>query len=317
MSGDRFEELLRAGPPDEPSRPTTGPDWRARSHQDLRAPGRRFRRLRQVTALAVGVVAFALVIEASLPTGPGPDGAGLPARIRESGVLRIGVSNGPPQLRVAGSLQGFDVDVAKELGRRLGVVAQVIDDDPAHLLASGTAGLDAILVAGPPGGSWDGLSSGDPYLWRAGAVVTPEGTLVRTVSDLDGRVGCLVAGGIADSWLAGTLPRDAEAAARPDLTRETRPTLEECIRVAAANPGMVVLADWVYDVLALPPGMTVAPFTPFAVPAAVRIAAATPDADRLLRVLDAALEGMRQDGALRAMSQHRFAGLDLTVPPGD
>jgi polar amino acid transport system substrate-binding protein len=56
------------------------------------------------------------------------------AEIRASGVLRVGVNpNFPPMSSYGpgGSLQGFDVSVARELGRRLGVAVELVPTEAA------------------------------------------------------------------------------------------------------------------------------------------------------------------------------------------
>ena len=54
--------------------------------------------------------------------------------IRQSGVLRVGVNpNFPPMSSYGdgGTLQGFDVNVARELGRRLGVRVELVPTEAA------------------------------------------------------------------------------------------------------------------------------------------------------------------------------------------
>ena len=54
-------------------------------------------------------------------------------RVREAGVLRVGMdASFPPFEMIAadGTLVGFDVDLARELGRRLGVEVQFVANLP-------------------------------------------------------------------------------------------------------------------------------------------------------------------------------------------
>jgi ABC-type amino acid transport substrate-binding protein len=273
--------------------------------------------LRATTGFGLALAAVGLLVVVVTPR-PGqvhrPTGA-LPAGISESGVLRIGVTSSAPQLVGSGQPQGFDVDVAREVGKRLGVGVQVTVATADALLSTGGSRWDAVFVALPPGPDPGEMLAGIAYLWRAGAVVTPASAPIARVDDLRGRTVCVVPGGEAAAWLDGTLAAEAVAEPAPRVTMTSAPTLDACLAKLGDGTAAAAVADWGYDTLALPSSIVVAPVLPFAVPAAPRVAAGNPDARLLLDALDHALEAMRADGTLATLSRHRFAGLDLTVRP--
>ncbi len=288
------------------TRPDAGRSGRRRSSVLRAAPG---------FGLALAAVAVLVVIVSLRPDQVDRRVGGLPAAVAEFGVLRIGVTSGAPQLVGSGQPQGFDVDVARELGKRLGVGVQVTAATVDELLTPDGSRWDAVIVALPPGPDQSRTLAGTPYLWRAGAVVTPSLAPVAQTGDLGGRTVCVVPGGEAAAWLGGSLAADAAAQPAPAMTTTTAPTLDACLARLTDGTATAAIADWGYDVLVLPSGLVVAPVTPFAVPAAPRVVAGTPEAQPLLDAMSAALDAMRADGTLANLSRHRFAGLDLTTRP--
>jgi ABC-type amino acid transport substrate-binding protein len=272
---------------------------------------------RGIPGLVLAAVAVAvLVVTVTVRPGQVDRRTGaLPASIAESGVLRVGVTSGPPQLVGSGQPQGFDIDVAREIGRRLGVGVQATTGTVDELLAAGGSPRDAVLVALPPGQDGSGTLAGTPYLWRAGAVVTTASAPITRIGDLAGRTMCVVAGGEAAAWLDGSLTAEAVTEPAPGVTTTMAPTLDGCLARLADGTATAAIADWGYDTIALPSGLVVAPVSPFAVPAAPRVVADTADAPGLLDAMNTALDAMRADGTLANLSRHRFAGLDLTTRP--
>ena len=163
-------------------------------------------------------------------------------RIQQAGVLRVGLDpSWPPfgYVDQVGEIVGLDVDLARAIGRRLGV--------DVHLVVSGWEGLYAALAAG----QFDVAISALPYdPWRteevaysisyfnAGpVVVAPLGGEVSAVRDLDGRVVHVEFGSEGDVQ-ARRLQRKM-----PELEVVPHDTPQEALEAAAADAGSAAIVD--------------------------------------------------------------------------
>ena len=94
-------------------------------------------------------------------------------RVRESGILRVGMdASFPPFETIAadGTLVGFDVDLARELGRRLGPALS----GPVLSEAEGAEGIEVQFVANLPyDGLYDALAVGRVDIVISALVVNP------------------------------------------------------------------------------------------------------------------------------------------------
>jgi ABC-type amino acid transport substrate-binding protein len=97
-------------------------------------------------------------------------------RVRESGILRVGMdASFPPfeTIAVDGTLVGFDVDLARELGRRLGPVLS----EPVLSEAEGAEGAEGVKVQFvanlPYDGLYDALAVGRVDVVMSALVVNP------------------------------------------------------------------------------------------------------------------------------------------------
>jgi polar amino acid transport system substrate-binding protein len=104
--------------------------------------------------------------------------------------LRAGINYGNPILAqrdpATGTLRGIAVDLAQELGRRIGAPVELVAYDAAgkmtDALASGAWDV-AFLAVDPTRGSQIDFSA--PYLETEGTYLVPEGSPIRTVADAD------------------------------------------------------------------------------------------------------------------------------------
>ena len=163
-------------------------------------------------------------------------------RIQQVGVLRVGLDPSWPPFEYVdqeGEIAGLDVDLARAIGRRLGV--------DVHLVVSGWEGLYAALAAG----QFDVVISALPYdPWRteevaysityfnAGPVVVA--SLDGEVSeerDLDGRAVHVEFGSEGDVQ-ARRLQRKM-----PELEIVPHDTPQEALEAAVADPGSAAIAD--------------------------------------------------------------------------
>lgn len=306
MNDDWIETALRAGPPDEPPYPGAS---------RVRPRARSSATLGSVLAPILGLAVVVVVASTLLRPAPSDDVAtALPSDILTAGVLRIGVSDAAPQLVAGGGIQGFDIDVAREVGRRLGITAQVSAGSSPELFEA-PGRWDLILATGPAAPNATDIVSGEPYLWRSGAVVDRAEIPIRSLDDVAGQTVCLVDGGMAAAWLEGGLPLDAVSEQPPAITVVGEPSLSACLERLRRGAVAAVIADWDYEVASVPPGLSVSDVRPFSVPASARVAGTDADAMLIIRATDAALAAMRSDGTLRELSRHRFGGADYTNFP--
>jgi ABC-type amino acid transport substrate-binding protein len=319
MSDDRFDEILRDGPPDEP---LYRPRLTVSMLREAAATSHGTRlTLRAVAQLAVAAVAVVLVVGFVLLRNggpqPGASNAPLLDTVRAEGVLRIAIRPDRPQTTTpSGAVAGFDVDVAAEVARRLGLRAELSYLPATQILGgSGTwaVGLPSSAVAP------DTFPTSAPYYsWPVALVIGPSST-ATSPADLDGTTICVVTGSAGEAWLAGTFPPAASTTAvlappRP-TTIHRRNTDADCADEVSGGLAAAFLTDaWTSVDLAARPalrplgGPVVTEARPF-------IAQRGPhDPATLIAEINRVLAEMRSDGTLTSLSQSRFGGLDLTQP---
>ena len=318
MDDERIERALRAGPADEPRYSPLGLGVPVR-HRRANPFGLRaaFEVLGTI-AVAVAVVVSIVVLRTGDQVASTPD---VLAAIRASGTLRVAVTSGSPQVFVTGAgLDGFDLDVSRAIGKRLGVEVQVSAVDPSQVEAGGWDGawdlaLDSEVSTARRAA---GLDVGERYYTRTGAVVVPEGSPISQLSDLGGATVCTVDGSLAQRWVAGSLDLvDGTAAVPPTGTQPVvRTSPDACLAAVADGSAAAYVADWTMDVEPPDAGLTVLSEAPFAGAASVAADRTRPGSAELLAEIDRIVAAMRSDGTLRTLSERRFGGRDLTIPPG-
>ena len=321
MDDERIERALRAGPADEPRYAPLGlpaPSHPRRIHQAALRGAFEVLAAVGLVAVVVSVVVFPTILRGGPQVGSPPD---VLAAIHASGRIRIAVTSGSPQVRVPGSgIDGFDLDVARAIGQRLGVSVEIEAVDPS------------LIEAGGWGGRWDlaldsavstarratALEVGEPYYVRTAAVVVPDGSSAASLADLAGAAVCTVRGSLAERWVAGSLDlvNGTAAVPPPRIRPVSRDTADACLAALGDGSAMAYIADWTMDVD--PPGaglvrLSDVPFTGAAGPAVDR---GEPGSDTLLAEVDRIVASLRGDGTLRGLAERRFGGRDLTIPPG-
>jgi len=278
-----------------------------------------------LTLLVAATLVLAACTSAATPATPtaAPD---LLDDIMTRGSLRVSTDpNYAPQsfLNDQGELDGFDVDVAKEAAKRLGVKVEFITPD-----------WDTI-VSGNWGGRWD-ISIGSmtittdrqqvlyftpPYYYTPAQFAVPEDSTIASVDDLNGKAICVGAGTTYESYLRNdntlslvgetvikqvtgtkvtTLPTDAECAQAWQAGRkdfEAWLTSSTTIQ-GAIDQGIKIkfLGDPVY-------------YEDLAVAIDKQH---TKDATRLVAKLSEIVNTMRSDGTLTSLS-NKWYKLDLTT----
>ncbi len=237
-------------------------------------------------------------------------------RVRESGILRVGMdASFPPFETIAadGTLIGFDVDLARELGRRLGVEVQFVANLPYDglydALAVGRVDIVMSALVVNPARMAD-FAYSTPY-FDAGQVLVAREKPDRfrktcQVSDLDG---CTLA---VEFGTQGDLEARKWARRLSDLAVVPYQTAAEALAAVAAGEADGALVDHVSALAATGKTLGVSEnpkgFEGFELvivgepvveePYAVAV---RHDSQRLLRAINEALAEMKADGTLEML----------------
>jgi len=324
MNDDRIERALRKGSPGEPTyvAQLTPADLRgvarrpaATGRLGLKGSLRSLGRLVEAVSLVAVVVGVVLLRQGALDPAAKP--SSLLAAVQGRGVIRIAVRPDRPQVTVpGGSRSGFDVDVATELGRRLGLRVELVFMSPDRMLA-GSDGWDiAMPSTAVERGSF--VTTSPYYDWPVRLVAAP-GSPATTPGDLSGSTICVVTGSSGAAWLDGSF-RGASATpvAQPPSPATVRRLASDDVcasDVAAGSSSAFVTAGWSDADIAARPTLV---WVGGPVLTEARPVIAVPgvhDPTGLIARLDEVLAAMRADGTLTHLSQGRFGGLDLTQSP--
>lgn len=111
------------------------------------------------------------------------------ARVRKSGVLRVGMDFGVPPFAMPApdGVQGYDADLARNLATRLGVRAEIVNT-PSDALhdALRTGKVDALIAALPPTPAY-GIVYSAPYVEMGERAVVRAGSPLHAPRDLAGK----------------------------------------------------------------------------------------------------------------------------------
>ena len=264
----------------------------------------------------------ALAEEPSVSATPRED---LLDQVMAAGKLVVSIDpNYPPQSFTdeAGELVGFDVDVAKEVARRLDVEIEFVTPD-----------WD-MITAGQWGGRWD-VSIGsmtptearagvlwftDPYYFTpASFAIHTENTTIQTVDDLAGKTVGLGVATTYEDYLKGTLSiMGGEVAYDPPPNIKIRPYLTDAeafedmelgdgVRLDAVMSAQPTIQGAMDDGVPLKYVGTPAFYEPLVF--ALDKAGGSPD--KILPELNAIIAAMHEDGTLTEFSI-RWYGIDIT-----
>ena len=148
------------------------------------------RRLRPLIA-ALGVLALVAGLGACA-TGPSVSAAGAAVRseLAPSGTLRAAINFGNPILAskdaASGEARGVSVDLARELGKRLGVPVELVTYTAAGKVVEGARSneWDVAFVAIDPKRGAD-MEQTTPYVVIEGAYLVPQASPIRNNADVD------------------------------------------------------------------------------------------------------------------------------------
>jgi polar amino acid transport system substrate-binding protein len=231
----------------------------------------------------------------------------------------------PPQseLNADGELVGFDIDVGKEIAKRLGVE-----------ISFETPSWDAI-TAGSWNGRWDFsvgsmtittdrekvVAFSDPYYYTPAQTAVPTDSTLTSVADLAGKKVCVGSSTTYLQWLDGTLDFGTKTpdAAPANVEIVSLPTDRDCAN--AWRDGRKDFDAWISSSTtvqdAIDDGIAIKTLGEpvFAEPLAVAFDKSGPDPSDMVTRVNEILEEMRADGTLKALSEEWLGG-DLTNPAG-
>jgi polar amino acid transport system substrate-binding protein len=244
------------------------------------------------------------------------------ARIKEAGVIRVSIEPNykPYSFQKADeTFDGFNVDVANEIAKRLGVSAEFA-----------IPSFD-LVVAGSWNDVWD-MSVGavtitekrkevldftQPYAYSPAQMAVTNASGITALDGLAGQTVCVGAATTYQQWIEGTLALvDAPPPATPPagITAFPLPTDLDCVvPVQAGNAnfvGWLTSADTIEPALASGLAMTAVGDPVFYESLGVAFDNTVADNDSLVAAVDAIVADMHLDGTLLTLSEKWFNGKD-------
>jgi polar amino acid transport system substrate-binding protein len=272
---------------------------------------------RRIAPLFVGLLVLITACQ-----GGNPDD--LLATIKSRGELIVATDPAyPPQSEQLpdGTFEGFDIDVANEIGKRLGVDVTFATPNFDEVVAGSWAGrfdisVGSVTITEERQGV---LSFTQPYYYTPAQMAATEASGITDLDGLAGKTVCVGEATTYQSWLEGTLTLvgSPEPATPPEGVQVT--TLETDTHCAEAiEAGRTDFEGWLTSSTTLANAIAEgAPFVDVGEPVffealAVGIDKAGPEHAELLAELDRIIAAMHEDGTLTGFSEKWFDGLDLT-----
>lgn len=279
---------------------------------------RRLTLLAAAVVLTLSMVGGALLVGAVVDRQPTPDA--IPAlleRIRDTGVVRIAVRPDRPQVTGPGGVRsGFDVDVATDIGRRLGLRVELVFT-PVDEMLTGRGEWDIALPSSAvePGT----FATTAPYYDWPVRLIVPARSAADGPGDLSGSTICVVTGSGGETWLDGRFRGTSvtPVAVPPTPSAVHRLATDEACAadVDAGASSAFITAGWSDADLATRPALKRAGEAIFTEARPIIAVHGEQDSAELIAEIDRILAAMRSDGTLADFSRSRFGGLDLSQPP--
>lgn len=245
--------------------------------------------------------------------------------IKSSGTIRVSTDpNYAPQsfLNDAGELDGFDIDVSKEIAKRLGVTAKF--ETPTFDL----------VQAGGWNGRWD-ISVGsititegrkavldftEPYYFTPAQLAASTASGITAIAGLAGKKICVGAATTYLDWINGDLALgDGSASAAvpagaTPVALETDALCAEAIQAGRTEfEGFLSSSTTVEQAIADAVPLVKVGDPVFYEPLAVATDKSGPGHAKLQAELDKIVRAMHEDGTLTQLSKKWYNGIDLTV----
>jgi len=257
---------------------------------------------------------------------PEPEDIDLLDQVMEAGTLLVSTDpNYAPQsfLNEDGELDGFDVDTAKEVAKRLGIEVEFVTPDWDLITAGGWAGRWDVSI-----GSMTPTEDRSEVLWFTdGYYFTPavfavhkDNSDIMSVDDLSGKVVGLGTATTYESWLNGTLSiLGGEVMYDPPAGVEVKPysTDSEAVQDLALGDGVrldAVMSAQPTIQEAIDSGVPLKYLgTPaFYEPLVFALDKGRGTSDKMVAKLDEILDEMHSDGTLTELSLEWY-GIDITT----
>lgn len=258
---------------------------------------------------------------------PAPVAGGLLDKVTKAGKLIVATDpNYAPQsfLKPDGSFEGFDIDVANELGKRLGVAVEFATPDWDVITAGSWAGrfdlsVGSMTITVP---RKDVLAFTTAYYYTPAQMAATTASGITTLDGLAGKTVCVGAATTYEDWLKGTLQSESlgpVATPPAGVQIKTLKTDQECSQAMTAGQNVgegFLTASTVID-------SAIANGTPivkvgdpvFTEQLAASADKSGPDPTDFIAAASKAIEDMHADGTLKGFSMKWF-NEDLTTPPG-
>lgn len=255
-------------------------------------------------------IALAGLLGISLVSATVAHAADLLDTVKQRGTLEIGLEGTYPPFGFktpSGELQGYDVDVARELARRLGVKAAFTTTEWSGIIAGLQAGKYDVIVnqVGVTPARQQQLDFSTPYTYSIGQLIqrNDDKREFRSLDDLKGhKLGVSLGSNYNDM-----------AKAVPGIDVRTYPGAPEYLRDLAAGRIDAALNDRLMLAYLLKhANLPLRTSGTAGAPAAMAIPFRKNNPG-FAKAVDAALAAMRQDGTLKKLSEKWF-GLDVSKP---
>jgi polar amino acid transport system substrate-binding protein len=253
-----------------------------------------------------------------------PIAGGLLDKILKAGKLVVSTDpKYPPQseLKSDGTYQGFDIDVATEIAKRLGVTVEFTTPDWSAITAGGWAGRWDVSV-GSMTITVDRskvLDFSSPYYYTPAQMAASVHSGITTLDGLAGKTICSGEGTTYDQWLNGTLDYgNGQDLGKPPagIKTTTLPTDTDCADQWKA--GRFDFDGWLSSITTVDNAVSAGlPLIKvgnpvFYEPLAVAADKNGPDDSDFMPILNKIVADMHADGTLTQFSQKWF-GADFTV----
>jgi polar amino acid transport system substrate-binding protein len=231
----------------------------------------------------------------------------------------------PPQSELLpdGTWEGFDIDVANEIARRLGVAIEFTTPEFDLVQGGGWAdrwdmSVGSVTVTEE---RMTVLDFTQPYYYTPAQMAATTVSGITSLDQLAGQAICVGSGTTYQFWLEGTLElSDAPPPATPPAGATSFPLPTDVDCVAPAEAGRADFVGWLSSSTTIDAAIDDgAPFVLVGDPVfyealSVAFDNQVVDNDSLVSAVDAILGEMHADGTLSALSEKWFGGLDLTKP---
>lgn len=225
------------------------------------------------------------------------------AAIQRHGALRVATDVGfrPFAFECAGELVGYDIDLARELGRRLDLETRFVPtgfDALYDALVSGRADLIASALPYAPEQGYRARFS-HVYFDAGQVLATPADTPIRSAADLTGRVVGVALGSDADA-LARRMVRDGAQFTLRSVYDDAQAALDD-LRVGRLDAVITDMAT-ALEAIHRHPDLRIAA----ALTAEPLVLAMPRSAFRLEAEINRVLEDLRQEGFFTALNRRWF-----------